>query len=183
MAHPWLTSVRDDIYGGLVSAAVAIPLAMGFGMFAFASLGENYFADGAMAGLITAFVVGVICILLGDKTTTVFAPRINSTFFLGILLYGLVHSDAEIIKDGGVPLALAILFSVILLGGVFQTVFGLIGIGTLIRFADRHKGKPLKRGVLFAAFTGEEKGLLGARWFVDHPTVSKASLVALSFFR
>lgn len=135
MPHPWLTSLRDDIYGGLVSAAVAIPLAMGFGMFAFSSLGETYFADGAMAGLITAFVLGVVCVLLGDKTTTVFAPRINSTFFLGLLLYGLVHSDVEIIKDGGVPLALAVLFSVILLSGIFQAAFGLIGIGTLIRFA------------------------------------------------
>jgi sulfate permease, SulP family len=38
--------VRDDVIGGLVSAAVAIPLAMGYGMFAFASLGENYFAVG-----------------------------------------------------------------------------------------------------------------------------------------
>ncbi|HEY3950670.1 M28 family peptidase [Phenylobacterium sp.] len=51
-------------------------------------------------------------------------------------------------------------------------------VGTLIRFADRHKGRPLRRTVLFAAFTGEEKGLLGARWFVGHPTVPKASIVA-----
>jgi Zn-dependent M28 family amino/carboxypeptidase len=51
-------------------------------------------------------------------------------------------------------------------------------VGTLIRFADRHKGRPLARSVVFAAFTGEEKGLLGAHWFVDHPTVPKASIVA-----
>ncbi|MBS0332999.1 MAG: M28 family peptidase [Proteobacteria bacterium] len=51
-------------------------------------------------------------------------------------------------------------------------------VGTLIRFAHRHRGKPLRRTVLFAAFTGEEKGLLGARWFVAHPTVAKASIVA-----
>ncbi len=51
-------------------------------------------------------------------------------------------------------------------------------VGTLIRFAERHAGSPLKRGVLLAAFTGEEKGLLGAHWFVDHPTVPKASIVA-----
>jgi sulfate permease, SulP family len=42
-----LSQARDDIFGGLVSAAIAIPLAMGYGMFAFSSLGENYFADGA----------------------------------------------------------------------------------------------------------------------------------------
>jgi Zn-dependent M28 family amino/carboxypeptidase len=32
--------------------------------------------------------------------------------------------------------------------------------------------------VLFAAFTGEEKGLLGSRWFVAHPTVPIGSIVA-----
>jgi hypothetical protein len=51
-------------------------------------------------------------------------------------------------------------------------------VGTLIRLADKLKGKGLKRGVVFASFTGEEKGLLGAKWFVRHPTVAKASLVA-----
>jgi len=51
-------------------------------------------------------------------------------------------------------------------------------VGTLIRFADKHRGKPLRRSVVFAAFTGEEKGLLGARWFVGHPSVPRASIVA-----
>jgi Zn-dependent M28 family amino/carboxypeptidase len=51
-------------------------------------------------------------------------------------------------------------------------------VGTLIRFAEKHRGKPLKRSVVFAAFTGEEKGLLGANWFVRHPTVPQASLAA-----
>jgi hypothetical protein len=51
-------------------------------------------------------------------------------------------------------------------------------VGTLIRFAGKHRGKPLRRSVVFAAFAGEEKGLLGARWFVDHPSVPKASIVA-----
>jgi hypothetical protein len=51
-------------------------------------------------------------------------------------------------------------------------------VGTLIRFAERHKNKPLKRSVILAAFTGEEKGLLGSKWFVRHPTVPAQSLVA-----
>ena len=130
-------SVRSEIVGGLVSAAVAIPLAMGYGMFAFAPLGENYFADGALAGLATALVVAAVCVLLGDKTTTVYAPRINSTFFLGLLIYGLVHSDAPEIVGGGVPLILAIGFSVVLLGGLLEALFGLVKLGTLIKFAPQ----------------------------------------------
>jgi hypothetical protein len=51
-------------------------------------------------------------------------------------------------------------------------------VGLLIRFAENHKGKPLKRSILLATITGEEKGLLGAKWFTRHPTVPKASIVA-----
>lgn len=51
-------------------------------------------------------------------------------------------------------------------------------VATLIRFAENHRGKPLKRSVLLAAFTGEEKGLLGAYWFTKNPSVPASSLVA-----
>jgi hypothetical protein len=50
-------------------------------------------------------------------------------------------------------------------------------VGTVIRFADRRHGRPLARSVVFAAFAGEEKGLLGSTWFARHPTVPPASLV------
>jgi Zn-dependent M28 family amino/carboxypeptidase len=35
-----------------------------------------------------------------------------------------------------------------------------------------------KRSILFCAFTGEEKGLLGSSWFTGHPTVPAAQLAA-----
>ena len=89
MPHARLSKVRDDVLGGLVSAAVAIPLAMGYGMFALVSLGDEYFDNGAFAGLCAAFVVAVVSVVLGDKTPTVYAPRINSTFFLGARAVGL----------------------------------------------------------------------------------------------
>ena len=37
---------------------------------------------------------------------------------------------------------------------------------------------PPKRSILFCAFTGEEKGLLGSTWFVAHPTVPLAQMAA-----
>lgn len=39
-------------------------------------------------------------------------------------------------------------------------------------------GTSLKRSLLFCIVTGEEKGLLGSRYFAAHPTVPKAQLVA-----
>ena len=77
---------RTDIIAGLVSSTVAIPLAMAFGMFAFVTLDDEYFAYGAMAGLISAVIAGLVCVLLGDRLTRVYAPRIITTFFLGLLL-------------------------------------------------------------------------------------------------
>jgi Zn-dependent M28 family amino/carboxypeptidase len=44
-------------------------------------------------------------------------------------------------------------------------------VALLIRLAERRDGEPFRRPVIFAAWTGEEKGLLGSRWFVAHPVV------------
>jgi Zn-dependent M28 family amino/carboxypeptidase len=51
-------------------------------------------------------------------------------------------------------------------------------VALLQRLAQRRQGKGFRRPVLFAAFTGEEKGLLGSRWFVAHPTLPIGSIVA-----
>ena len=54
-------------------------------------------------------------------------------------------------------------------------------VALLIQMADDIKAHRLpapKRSILFAAFTGEEKGLLGSYWFVAHPTVSVGRLAA-----
>ena len=135
--------LRAEIIGGLLSAGVGIPLAMGYGMFAFIALGNDYFPDGAIAGLLTAAVVGIACVALGDKSANVYAPRVTTTFFIGILLYGLVHADSPALKLGGLPLILAVLFSIVLLAGVFQALFGLTRLGTVIRFIPQ----PVMSGV------------------------------------
>src|SRR6266851_1593738 len=135
MTRSWASNLRHDAVGGLVSSAIAIPLAVGFGMFAFVTLGDEYFAYGALAGLTSAFVVGVTCVLLGDKTPTVYAPRVTTTFFIGLLLYSLLHSDTAIMQSASLPLTLLIFFAIILLGGIFQALFGLMKLGALIKFA------------------------------------------------
>ena len=53
-------------------------------------------------------------------------------------------------------------------------------VATLLDFAERLKesGKRPKRSILFCVVTGEEKGLLGSRYFAGHPTVPKGQMVA-----
>lgn len=52
-------------------------------------------------------------------------------------------------------------------------------VATLVRLAEQRQGRGYARSVLFAAFTGEEKGLLGSRWFLAHPTVPRAALTSV----
>src|SRR5947207_13188900 len=123
MTRSWASNLRHDAVGGLVSSAIAIPLAVGFGMFAFVTLGDDYFAYGALAGLTSAFVVGVTCVLLGDKTPTVYAPRVTTTFFIGLLLYSLLHSDTSIMQSASLPLTLLIYFSIFWLDALLHALF------------------------------------------------------------
>ena len=54
------------------------------------------------------------------------------------------------------------------------------GVASLIDVAARLKesGVSLRRSVLFVAVTGEEKGLLGSRYFANAPTVDPKAIVA-----
>jgi Zn-dependent M28 family amino/carboxypeptidase len=52
-------------------------------------------------------------------------------------------------------------------------------VALLTQLADRRHGRGFRRTILFAAFTGEEKGLLGSTWFVRHPTVKLRDVAAM----
>jgi hypothetical protein len=53
-------------------------------------------------------------------------------------------------------------------------------VALLIQFAEnlQRERRALKRSLLFCAFTGEEKGLLGSNYFVEHPSVPLSQLAA-----
>ncbi len=54
---------------------------------------------------------------------------------------------------------------------------GSVGVLEIAEAFAKSATKP-KRSILFVWHTGEEKGLLGSRWFTDHPTVVRDSIVA-----
>jgi Peptidase family M28 len=54
------------------------------------------------------------------------------------------------------------------------------GSVALLEIAEALAAAPVKpkRSILFVWHTGEEKGLLGSKWFTEHPTVPRAKIVA-----
>ena len=51
-------------------------------------------------------------------------------------------------------------------------------VALLVRLAERRQAQPFRRPILFLVVTGEEKGLLGSRWFVQHPTIPLSRVAA-----
>ncbi len=65
--------------------------------------------------------------------------------------------------------------------GVYNGAFdNALGIAVMLQAATELKAdaRAPRRSLLFVAVTAEERGLLGATWFAQNPTVDKASLVA-----
>ena len=54
------------------------------------------------------------------------------------------------------------------------------GSGTvvLLEVAEKFASEKPARSIIFVSHTGEEAGLLGSKWFVDHPTVPLTSITA-----
>jgi len=62
--------------------------------------------------------------------------------------------------------------------GADDNASGVAGVLEIAEYLAAHKGE-LRRSVLFVTFTGEERGLLGSRWFVEAPPVELSRIVAM----
>ena len=56
------------------------------------------------------------------------------------------------------------------------------GTAAVLELARIFAARPARRSIVIAHFTGEELGLLGSQWFVDHPTVPLDSVSAMVNF-
>jgi Zn-dependent M28 family amino/carboxypeptidase len=62
---------------------------------------------------------------------------------------------------------------------IFNGVYdNAMGVALMLETARAFAALPPRRSVLFVAVTAEEKGLLGSDYFVNHPTVPRAAIVA-----
>lgn len=104
--------IKGDIFGGLTSAAVALPLALAFGVLSGA---------GPLAGLYGAIFVGFFTALTGSTATQISGPTgpmtvIMTAIFMQYTIADPVHGAA-------------IAFTVVMLGGLFQILFGALKLG------------------------------------------------------
>lgn len=113
-----LHNLRGDIYGGLTAAVVALPLAMGMGVAS---------GIGPIAGLYGAIFVGLFAALFGGTPAQVSGPTGPMTVVMAVIFthYTSMYPDNP---AQSIPL----IFTVVMLGGLFQMLFGFLKIGRFI---------------------------------------------------
>ncbi len=118
-----LKNVRGDVLGGLTAAVVALPLALAFGN---AALGPG----GAIYGLYGAVVVGFLAALFGGTPAQVSGP----TGPMSVTVAGVVASLAAVgvPRDLSAQQILPLVMAAVVIGGLFQVVFGLLKLGKYI---------------------------------------------------
>lgn len=108
-------NLRGDIFGGVTNAIVSLPIALAFGVAS---------GLGAVSGLYGSICVGFFASLFGGTPTQISEPTGPTTVFMTAIVAGLIASHPE---DG-----IAMAFTVVMLSGVFQILFGFMRLGKYI---------------------------------------------------
>ncbi len=108
-------NMRGDIFGGLTAAIVALPLALAFGVSSGA---------GAIAGLYGAVFVGFFAALFGGTPSQISGPTGPMTVVMAAVFTSVAGDNSET--------GLALAFTVVMLGGIFQILFGILQLGKYI---------------------------------------------------
>lgn len=108
-------NLRGDIFGGVTNAIVCLPIALAFGVAS---------GLGPVAGLYGSICVGFFASLFGGTPTQISEPTGPTTVFMTAIVAAMIARDPE----HGVAMA----FTVVMLSGLFQILFGMLRLGKYI---------------------------------------------------
>ena len=108
--------VKGDIFGGVTAAVIALPMALAFGVASGA---------GAIAGLWGAVLVGFFAALFGGTPTLISEPTGPMTVVMTAVIASLIAANGQ---EAGMAMA----FTVVMMAGVFQIIFGLLRLGRYV---------------------------------------------------
>jgi SulP family sulfate permease len=120
--------MTGDFWGGLAAMLVALPAAIAFGVTIYSAIAPSHAALGALAGIIGATVIGLIASTLGGTDRLISAPCAPAAAVLSAFAIELTRQG---VPEGNIILMLLMLG---ILAGLFQVLFGMVGIGRLIKY-------------------------------------------------
>lgn len=106
------------MFGGITAGIVALPLALAFGVQS---------GLGAEAGLYGAIFISIFAAIFGGTATQISGPTGPMTVFTAAIFAGMTGDQSP-------EMILTRMLGIFVLAGVFQVVFGLIKIGSYIKY-------------------------------------------------
>ena len=107
-----LETLRGDVFGGITSTVVALPIALGFGIAS---------GMGAAAGLYGAIAVGFFASVFGGTRAQISGPAAPTTVAMAVILTSYANSLSEALF-------------VVVLAGLLQVLLGLSKIGRFVAY-------------------------------------------------
>jgi len=124
-----------DLAGGLSSGIVSIPGNIAFGMIAVAPLGAEYIGVGVLAGMFSSIVAGIFASLLGGAPGMISGPKMPTALVFGSLLGQLLAAGSfQLSETTHVMTVLTLAYAAIFLSGLLQLIFGILRLGTIVKF-------------------------------------------------
>lgn len=133
-----LSHLKNDFIGGITSAIVALPLALGFGLLSF-----NGDPQGAVAGLYGAIFTGILASFFGGTRQQITGPTGGMTVVL----------TQVYIQYGGIEALLA----ACIIAGVFQIGFGMLKFGKYVSLVPYPVIVGFTNGIAVLIFTQQLK--------------------------
>ncbi len=156
-------NIKGDIFGGLSSSIIALPLALAFGVVAFAPLGPGFASQGALACLYGAILTSFFASLFGGTPTQITGPTGPMSVMIAAMITTSLHSRTinEITAGPELDAILALVFFTVLLGGILQVFLGICGGGKLIKYIPYPVIAGFMNGVAMIIFLSQVKPFLG----------------------
>ena len=107
-----LDTLRGDLFGGVTSMVVALPVSLAFGVAS---------GMGAAAGLYGAIAVGFFAAVFGGTATQISGPTAPMTVVMAIIITGYTENLTEAL-------------TVVMLGGLLQILMGVSGVGRFVTY-------------------------------------------------
>lgn len=151
---------RADAVAGMTSAMVALPVAIGGGILATASLGADFTTMGVRAGLICAVAAALVTAIFGSSRFSIGGPSAATSIVLAGGLATMATGEAA--TAGQVALLMLL---IVALSGAMLVIAGARRYGSFIKFIPRPVLAGFVNGIaLLVAYSqiGSALGLAGA---------------------
>lgn len=122
------TQYSSELRGGVTGAALTLGILLPLAQLSFAALGHEALPHAIRAAFVAAIVGNVVCVLAGSGVIGNAIPRTSTS----LIFAGLVASLAAAGLDLTNVLTLTALC--VLVSGLLQVVFALVGMGSLVRY-------------------------------------------------